>query len=186
MACRLNQCWNIVNWTLGNKLQWNFNRNSNIFIEENAFENVVCEMLSISSRPQCVNGRRSVLSIDLLPSCVNPDEMWKNHLWFMTSILSWSTPIHGVNYMNHFSLLYWWGKHSQNVLHQCCFHDWYFTEIWWWLLVYLWNIKQRLPQDKFTSLKVNHIQENTFYIDCELSLHFSQLKTVKKMSRRLV
>ena len=33
----------------------NFNRNSNIFIEENTFENVVCEMLPISSRPQCVN-----------------------------------------------------------------------------------------------------------------------------------
>ena len=39
----------------GNKLQWNFNRNSNIFIEENTFENVVCEMLFISSRPQCVD-----------------------------------------------------------------------------------------------------------------------------------
>ena len=25
------------------------------FIEENTFENVVCEMLFISSRPQCVN-----------------------------------------------------------------------------------------------------------------------------------
>ena len=49
MACRLagpshylNQCLNIVNWTLGNKLQWNFNRNWNIFIQENALENVVC------------------------------------------------------------------------------------------------------------------------------------------------
>ena len=30
-----------------NELQWNFNRNSNIFIQENAFENVVCEMASI-------------------------------------------------------------------------------------------------------------------------------------------
>ena len=30
-----------------NKLQWNFNRNSNIFIQENALENVVCEMVSI-------------------------------------------------------------------------------------------------------------------------------------------
>ena len=47
-------CWNNVNWTLGNKLQWNFNRNSNIFIQGNAFENVVCEMASILSRPQCV------------------------------------------------------------------------------------------------------------------------------------
>ena len=43
----LNHCCNIVNWTLGNKLQWNFNRNSNIFIQENAIENGVCEMASI-------------------------------------------------------------------------------------------------------------------------------------------
>ena len=33
---------------------WNFNRNSNIFIQENVLENVVCEMASILSRPQCV------------------------------------------------------------------------------------------------------------------------------------
>ena len=39
---------------LRNKLQWNFNRNSNIFIPENAHEKVVCEMASILSRPQCV------------------------------------------------------------------------------------------------------------------------------------
>ena len=51
----LNQCWNIVNWNLRNKFQWNFNRNSNIFIQENALENVVCEMASILSRPRCVN-----------------------------------------------------------------------------------------------------------------------------------
>ena len=38
----LNQCWPIVNWTPGNKFQWNLNRNSVIFIQENAFENVVC------------------------------------------------------------------------------------------------------------------------------------------------
>ena len=30
----LNQCWNILNWTLRNKLQWNDNRNTNIFIEK--------------------------------------------------------------------------------------------------------------------------------------------------------
>ena len=56
----LNQWWNIVNWTLRNKLQWNFNRNSNIFIQENALENVVCEMASILSLPQCVNNRHSI------------------------------------------------------------------------------------------------------------------------------
>ena len=34
----LNQCWNIVKWTLRNKLQWNFDRNSYIFVTQNAFE----------------------------------------------------------------------------------------------------------------------------------------------------
>ena len=50
----LNLWWNIVNWTLRNKLQRKFNRNSNIFIQENALENIVCEMASILSRPQWV------------------------------------------------------------------------------------------------------------------------------------
>ena len=51
MACRLfgasyylNQCWNIVNWTLRNKLQLIFNQNTKLFIHENAFENIVCEI----------------------------------------------------------------------------------------------------------------------------------------------
>ena len=39
----LNQCWLIVNWTLGNKFQWNLNRNYIIFIQEKPFENVVCQ-----------------------------------------------------------------------------------------------------------------------------------------------
>ena len=45
---------NIVNWTIRNKLQWNFNRNSDIFFQENALKNLVCEMVSILSRPQWV------------------------------------------------------------------------------------------------------------------------------------
>ena len=51
----LNQCWNIINWTLRNKLQWNFNPNANIFIQENPLENVVRKKAAILSRPQCVN-----------------------------------------------------------------------------------------------------------------------------------
>ena len=38
----LNQCCDIVNWTLSSKLQWNLNRNSDILIHENAFQNIVC------------------------------------------------------------------------------------------------------------------------------------------------
>ena len=51
----LNECWNIVNWTLRNKLQWNFNRAIETFsLKKKAFENVVWKMSTILSRPQCV------------------------------------------------------------------------------------------------------------------------------------
>ena len=52
----LNQCWRIVNWTLGDKRQWNLNQNTKFFIHENAFENIVCEMVAILSRGRWVNG----------------------------------------------------------------------------------------------------------------------------------
>ena len=50
MACRLlgakplpEPMWLTVNWTPGNKFQRNMNGNYIIFIQENAFENVVCQ-----------------------------------------------------------------------------------------------------------------------------------------------
>ena len=45
----LNQCWNIVDYTLRNKLQWKSIKNTRVFIHENVFENVVCEMATILS-----------------------------------------------------------------------------------------------------------------------------------------
>ena len=45
----LNQYWFIVNWTLRNKLQWNFNQSYNSFGQENAFENVVRKLAAILS-----------------------------------------------------------------------------------------------------------------------------------------
>ena len=50
-----NQCWDIVNWNIKNKLQWNLKQNSDNCIQENAFENVVWKMAAILSRSQCVN-----------------------------------------------------------------------------------------------------------------------------------
>ena len=47
----LNQCRDIVNWSLTNKLQWNCNWNSYICIQENPFGNVVWKIASILSRP---------------------------------------------------------------------------------------------------------------------------------------
>ena len=42
-------CWVIDNWTLGNKLNWNFNKNIKNFIHENASENIACNMAAILS-----------------------------------------------------------------------------------------------------------------------------------------
>ena len=59
----LNQCWFIANQILRNNIQWNFNRKLNIFIQENAFQNVVCKMVTILSWPQCVNWKSSSYEI---------------------------------------------------------------------------------------------------------------------------
>ena len=61
----------VLFWTLRNKLQWNRHRNSGIFVQENAFENVVWKMATILSPPQCVNitrGRRNSRSLRLFSS----------------------------------------------------------------------------------------------------------------------
>ena len=56
----LNQCWNIVNWTLRNKHPWNFSQKLNFFIQENVFENVVCEMAAILSRGRWVKAHYNI------------------------------------------------------------------------------------------------------------------------------
>ena len=57
MACHLfgatpssiHQCWVIAIWALRNKLQWNYNQNKKLFIDENTSENIVCEPVAILS-----------------------------------------------------------------------------------------------------------------------------------------
>ena len=52
---RLNKWWYIVNLTLRNTFQshiWN----SEVLIQEYAFENIICKMVAILFQPQCVNG----------------------------------------------------------------------------------------------------------------------------------
>ena len=82
-SCYLNQCWNIVSWTLGNKLQWIFHQNWYIFIQENPFEYVVWKMAAILSRLQCVN----YISIVVLPEITGIESSCNNHLnsWGLSS-----------------------------------------------------------------------------------------------------
>ena len=75
MVCRfigsyyLNQWWNIVNWALREKLQWNLNRNLYIFIQANAFENVVWKMTSILSRVNVLSYVNATFCLSLI--CVS-------------------------------------------------------------------------------------------------------------------
>ena len=75
----LNQCWLIVNWSLRNTSQRNFIWNSNIFIQENAFENDVCKMAAILFRPQC----NEQLPCTYLTSC---DVHIQTHLGSFTAL----------------------------------------------------------------------------------------------------
>ena len=58
----LNQCRDIVKVALSNKLQWKIYPSSYTFINENAFDSVVCEISAILSRDQCV---------ELLVNCIH-------------------------------------------------------------------------------------------------------------------
>ena len=96
MACRLfgakplsKPVLVIINWTPRNELQWNFNQNLKFFIEENAFEIVVCQNGGHFPRPQCVKinwGVNKVANwwgfVDNIPKCV----FWKNTICIWTQI----------------------------------------------------------------------------------------------------
>ena len=50
----LNQCWNIVNWILTNKLQWHFKRNSYIWLMKMRLKVSSVKLSVILSRHQCL------------------------------------------------------------------------------------------------------------------------------------
>ena len=68
----LNQCLGIINWTLRNKLQWNFSQKSNFFFQENAFENVVCEMVAFLS----IGRWRNIFTFGTFMSCTPFYTFW--------------------------------------------------------------------------------------------------------------
>ena len=63
-----NQSWLFINWTHGNKFQWNLNLNFIIFIQQNAFENAGRKMATI-----CL-GRNALMN-------AAPNICWV--IWFM-------------------------------------------------------------------------------------------------------
>ena len=89
----LNQCWVIVNRNLRNKLQWNSDRNTKLFIHENVPENAVCEMADISFRGRWVKQSSEPLTIwwyeydypRKVKMCCNWIQRWKINVWALCS-----------------------------------------------------------------------------------------------------
>ena len=83
------QCWNILNWTLGNKLQWNFNHKFYIFIQENAFEKSIWKMAAILSQPPCVKFlyslQRGIATSH--PIRHNKKQQWQQHIFLTTQVI---------------------------------------------------------------------------------------------------
>ena len=88
MDCRqaiLDQCWVIVILILRNKLQWNFNQNTELFIHQYASENTVREMAAILSRGRCVSSNGIVTSFQV-------DISWLGHTTFLYHCKLWFHP----------------------------------------------------------------------------------------------
>ena len=69
------KCGHIVNQILNNIFQCSLNQNTTILIQENDFNNVVCEMAVILSQPQCVNAYI---------------QSWPGFSSFLLSVTSWN------------------------------------------------------------------------------------------------
>ena len=84
--CYLNQCCNVVNSDLRNKLRWNLKRNSYIFRKENAFENVVCEMAAILSLLLYIT---SILKYSVRYSYINQPKWTRLFLLYSLGLPHW-------------------------------------------------------------------------------------------------
>ena len=91
----LNRCWLFINWTLGNKFQWNFNQNTTVFMQYKGFVNVICKMAAILTWPHCAwpryPGTRQQRPWILQWFCYLQD-IWPSRRVFVRSSLSVNIP----------------------------------------------------------------------------------------------
>ena len=86
ICCSLNVCRKHENWKATTNL--NLKQNSYILIQENAFENVVCEMTTTLSQPQCV--KKLIIDLDWYLVMFNA-HTWRSRLFMhvMSHTLLW-------------------------------------------------------------------------------------------------
>ena len=90
-----NQYLNNVNRTLGNTLQWNIDQNLNMFLQENAFENVVRNVAHFVSAAMCYtqNPNYQSLSHNSLEVIDGGDRIKTTFLMSPSSILQYMEDI---------------------------------------------------------------------------------------------
>ena len=96
----LNQCWLISNSTPGNKLQWNLNKNSNIFSQENSFYNVCKLNTHAQSIWPKLKWWIGYWLWTPLYSCINNLSWYKTNIWSSTTCcLDLINPSHGIKFL---------------------------------------------------------------------------------------
>ena len=104
----------VVNWTLRNKLQWNLNQNTWLFIHQNASEDAVCKMAAILSRGRrwvkaCVFSlwerlheawwHQDMFSICCLMSCEPDLNQWPQELTLLLLTLEYTVKIRPIQWL---------------------------------------------------------------------------------------
>ena len=106
------QCWNIVNWTHRNKLQWNFYRiQTFLFKKMHLFVSFV-KTAAILSRPQCVNFKMN------------------NYIHIIKTSVSY--PCHGLS----LSMITHWGRDKMDAIFQTTISNGIS-----WMKIYLFRLK---------------------------------------------
>ena len=102
--------WSILT-NLRNKFQWNLQLSSYILIQQNAFENVVCEMVAILFRPQWVKAINMALST----SCI-----WRHICCIMNGLADCHFAAHGITLPKYYVIFM--NRHGPYPIHMQRFY----------------------------------------------------------------
>ena len=102
----LNQCWHIVNWTLGNTSLWNLNQNIVIFIEKIIFKtsSVKCRPFCLALRCQSFKCRDISRDLDSHFECRLSSEKVSETIVYQECVCRWPYTFRYPWYMQ----LLWW------------------------------------------------------------------------------
>ena len=111
----------VDNWILRNKLRWNLDQNTKLFIHKNASENIVCETAAIFSRGRWVKQRILLTKKGSLICKISFHKFWHMTwtyiIFFFMKYHQWERVIIHI-LINSF-------KHVNKAYKSCCMICWY-------------------------------------------------------------